>query len=313
MKKMISIIVLLSLILGYTTCSNDNEMVPANTDENGVLSIEERYAITKEIATYHSEGLNFAYNKLKEIREIEKLSSSEVFLRDESKEDQLALINAVVNEFMSQELVSNLSKFDSKIKFINAENTIQENAFRSDNENEEKIIKIFSFFDNIVNTITDLSLLELTIQNAINSEEFASFSEIEQNELLAMFAVFEDSANYWSKNSGKWDELLEGENNLRTDIPKNPNKLIVEADAIGYFAGSIGGAITGGIIGAITGSIAGGAGALPGGIIGWAAGAIGGGIGAAVTASLTVYMMGSSGGDCSITIQIPGYGIKEIN
>jgi hypothetical protein len=49
MKKIINVLVLFLFILGFSTCSNEET---AQESQN-VLSIRDRYAITKEIAAYH--------------------------------------------------------------------------------------------------------------------------------------------------------------------------------------------------------------------------------------------------------------------
>jgi hypothetical protein len=249
MRKTINVLVLFLFILGFSTCSNEG--TPESQD---FLSIQERYEITKEIASYHSDGLDFAYNKLMEIRKNEELNPSKVFFRNESKEEKMILINTIVNDFVLQEkVVSNLAKYNNKINLGKFKKTdFNQVNLRSENGLElgSDVIKLLSFFDSIVDSTVETG--EPVIELAVRSEKFASFSEDEQNKLLMMFAVFEDSSKYWEEKTGSWEELLGEENiegKLRSSRPQPYNTW--KADGAGALGGLIGGALEGAISGSI--------------------------------------------------------------
>ncbi|MDR2087531.1 MAG: hypothetical protein LBP72_10235 [Dysgonamonadaceae bacterium] len=270
MKKIFNIVVLLFSIVAFISCSNE-ESVSVHS------SIKEKFAICKDAATYHSAGLDFAYNQFRKIREKENLRSSKNVFTQLSKEEKLDLINASVTEFLSQEkIISNLTEYDNKIRLTKAEKFRSDtNGFRSGNRLEltPDEINLLSFFDQIVDAITDISEVESVIESAIQSEEFAFFTENEQNELLLMFATYEDSSKYWEENMANWLELFNGEESnvsFRSsvtapaedwDIDLLTQKNAWKADGAGLLGGLIGGAIFGstlGPAGTIIGSVGGG-------------------------------------------------------
>ncbi|MDR0865410.1 MAG: DUF223 domain-containing protein [Candidatus Symbiothrix sp.] len=299
MKKIFNVIVLLSFILIFAACSNEESVI----DNQEVLSIQERYALTKQIAVYHSQGLDFAYNKLNDLRKAQGLNASEKFFRNISEQEQMAMINSIVSEFVSQEAVlSNLNEFDTKINFKRTADMSNNGILRSSDNDEDPLIKLFSFFDNVVDQTADTDLLKSLISNAISSEEFTLFSEVEQNELLALFAIFDDSSKYWSENGEKWNNLIDGESGvLRSSSVGDDNNIdpdmalskVGKADAIGYFIGGLGGTIGGAITGAVGGAIAGGGvGAAPGAVVGGAVGGAAGAISKAVQDSWKAWLSG---------------------
>lgn len=144
----------------------------------------------------------------------------------------------------------------------------------------DKLNRLLGYFDKIVDQVTDISSIESIILTSIKSEEFASFSEEEQNALLMMLAVYQDSANYWEENFDEWKELL-GENeangDLRADIIVARNEAEIDealkkngwkADGAGALGGLLGGAFFGsalGPAGTVVGAVGG---AIEGAIVG---------------------------------------------
>ncbi|MDR0866345.1 MAG: hypothetical protein LBO74_15655 [Candidatus Symbiothrix sp.] len=295
MKKIFNIAVLLFCVIAFATCSNE-ESVPNQTNE----SVAERFAVCKEAAVFHSEGLDFAYNKFNEIRKVEGLN----FLRTISKEKKLILINASVTEFISQkQIVSNLAVLDKKIHLMQFEEvSMNQEHLRSENglEYSPDDIKLLSFFDSVVDKVTDISAVVPAIESAIRSEEFASFPEEEQNALLMMFAVYEDSSSYWDKNLDNWQNLLGEENILRSSVTDQVANIDIEgstiwkSDAAGAIGGGIGGAVGGAIGGALIGALAGGVGAGPGAVVGAIGGAVSGAISTAIGCSIYAWLVPSS-------------------
>jgi hypothetical protein len=283
-KKVFNVTVFLFCVIIFAACSNEES---ASNQTNS--SVADRFATCKEAAVYHSQGLDFAYNQFKTMNKGERVR----MFRNTSNQEKLAFINSSVREFMSQEkIVSKVSVLNKRINLENYEReALNQKILRSsgDIELSPAILKLCSFFDSVVDKVTDISAIKPAIESAIRSEEFASFSEEEQNELLMMLAVYEDSSKYWEENIGDWVEFLGGENSdgvLRSSInttTTNPaeNFDIEEAkisgwkaDGAGFLGGAIFGAIKGGIIGAAAGGVGAGPGALAGGLIAGVEGAI---------------------------------------
>jgi len=276
----VSLLFIATLFIVYS-CSNEINDSTKGDDEQRVLSITERYSICKTVAIYHSEGLDFAFNKIKKAREEQGSRGTISFLRSSSDDDKLSIVNDIVTEFMTQEQISqNIAKFDS---FLNLERTksIDEVSLRSAEEEKASVI---SFFENVVSEASakgSSENLEAYIENVINTSEFASFSEIEQNELLLMFAIYIDSSNYWSKNIIEWSRICRGHDAPRLRSDDSLWDLICHYASVDGKGAVIGGT-AGAIGGAVGGAMAGGVGAGPGAI----AGGVGGAVSGAVAASL---------------------------
>lgn len=299
MKKLLFIASLFCSILFFSACSNEEtDQIQANSDPVS-LSIIERFAICKEVAVYHSKGLEFAYNKIKSSTDEKTLPA----LRNVTRQGKMELINGIVTDFISNEPIrTNLLKYDCNINLNNRNAINTQNSILRSGDSQD-VPRIFTFFDHIVDVdkATNTASIQSLIESAINSEEFESFSEEEQNELLLMFAIFEDSSNYWTAHLNRWNNLVNrkndnttllrsGETVLADDIDIINDASIWKADAIGAIAGGVGGAIGG----AIAGAFAGGVGAGPGAI----AGGVGGAVSCAIASSLTVWL---SGGDIAAT------------
>jgi hypothetical protein len=283
MKKCFDIIVLLFVVIMFNACSNEESTSPQYSLDQE-LSIAERFSICKEIAIYHSEGLKFAYDKLKNIQK-DQLYSSEHFFYSATQEEKKIVINSIVKEFMSQkQITDNLSKFDNKFQLRRTNDITSNMGLRSNIQS-----KALTFFDNSVENVTSQTLVEPIIETAIDSKEFASFSEIEQNEVLFMFAIFMDSSEYWGDNLENWFVAGRPEDPIP---PADPAKWWIKVlvcammDSRGGTIGSLAGAAGGAAGGAVIGSLAGGVGAVPGAVGGAIGGGVSGGIAGAITASL---------------------------
>ena len=281
---------LLLSIYAFNSCqSNQEEDKFVQADQ----SIQERFAISKEIASYHSDGLKFVYNQLKLQKNILQTSGD---VKDE-------FIRNATAEYMSQEKVhSRMAQFENQIRLEELKISL-----RSDNQ---EIPESLIFLDNILENVKDqksIESIESIIEQAFASAEFASFSETEQNEILLMFAVFLDSMGYWSENLADWLNMS-NTNNFRsqqlneTDIEamsaENKWKMYVftaVCDMIGGNNGGTVGSIAGGLGGAAGGAVGGlfvgGVGAVPGAIAGGVGGIVAGGVSGFIAGAIS----GSSG------------------
>jgi hypothetical protein len=294
MKKYLFIGWLLSCVFSFMTCSEEG--VDNNLDEKE-SSISERFSIFKEIATYHSEGLGFAYEKIKNLPQKDFLALKPRF-RTATKDPKIDFITTLVTDYMFQEgVIANISLFETELKMEQVGN---KGDLRSSNAQND-FSKIFSFFDKVTDKVTGITTVQESIEAVIKSEEFTSLSEEEQNVLLFMFAIYEDSSNYWDENLVNWQDFLSEESDnggLKAaaidgaeDIDLVSERSIWKVDAVGAVVGAVGGAAAGAVSGAIAGSAVGGVGAAPGAAAGAVSGAISGGISTAIVASLTAWLL----------------------
>ena len=283
MKKVFNLAISLLLVVVFYSCSNEEISQIQFEEEPEVMSLSQRYNIAKEIAVYHSQGLEFALTRLKSIKSEDDLGFSTAFLRSSNSEKRENLVSDVVLEFMSQEtIVSDFSRYEN---FRLEDNSKGEFLKSSLNESG----KISSFFDETVKNASDLTMneLEALLEKAISSDEFSNFSEADQNLLLLTFAIFIDSANYWESNLQEWKKSFHNSQNspqLRGWWGDLWDTVVDYAitDAKGAVAWGLAGAAGG----AVGGSFAGGAGAVPGALAGGAAGAVGGAVGNSVEKAL---------------------------
>ena len=286
--------VLFIVCICFATCSNEE-----SNSFQLETSIMERFATCKEVAVYHSAGLDFAYNKLKEMK---KMNLSRNLFFNVSAKEKVTLINSLTAEFVSQQyVVSNLSAANEKIDLLAVEKIFgKEVSFRSSDGSElsQDVLKLCDYFDSVIDRIAGPSEVNSIIENAIQSTEFTIFSADEQNTLLMMFAIYEDSSVYWEENLDNWKELINSDKsgtNLRAGGTTTSDDSVIgedglkiwKADALGGAIGIVSGAIGGAIGGAVIGSLAGGVGAGPGAIAGGIGGAVSGGIAGALSASIT--------------------------
>lgn len=297
MKKVFNLSMLFFCVFIYTTCSKEE----SNSFKSEEASIIERVASCKDIASYHSEGLDFAYNKLKEIK---RSNPSKNLFHKVSREDKMILINSLSVEFVSQQkVVSELSEANKKIDFLMPENTSNNEVVLRSSDGSKltpNIKKIYDFFDSVINSVSYGNMQDdFIFENIIKSAEFIAFSTEEQNTLLLMLAIYDDSSKYWGENINNWKQLINEDNpniSLRSSVEGELDDISLDddlklklftADAVGGVIGAYSGGVGGLIGGAIIGSFAGGVGAGPGALAGGAAGAITGGIAGAISASIT--------------------------
>jgi|GEM_PF-3095703 len=282
----------------FSSCSDSEQDLYSN---ERAITIEERYQLSKDFAELHSKGLDFVY------QDLYKHNTNSNLLRA-SESDYAELMGVSLAEFLSQEqAIATISDFNQKMNFRE-----KSMALRSSDDNQD-ILEVLSFFDQAVDNIDNFLSPEFEIYQIIGSPEFAALSEVEQNQLLVLFAIFDDSANYWEESIEGWNDLFNDENNVATrsvgtipnSVQVSANRTIAKADAIGGLSGAIGG----GISGAIGGAFAGPKGALAGGIGGF----IGGGVGGAISASLTMYLMQSSSSTSSqLFISMPNGSLEAV-
>lgn len=257
-----------------TSCSNLN--TEKSDVELKVQTVLGKFTLCQELALFHSRGLEYSIEKF----------SQDASYREATKDQKIAMITLATSDFSSQEAVfSTLRSFEAKISL-----NMPENVLRSANNDSTDValINILTYFDSVVDKIIDASLVHSAILSTIKSEEFLAFPEAKQNVLLLMFAIYENSSQFWSDNSNILASvpgvLKAGViDDYESETDDDANRRIWKADAVGGLAGLIGG----GIAGAITGSFAGGAGAISGGMTG----AVGGAIGGAISGSLTAWLL----------------------
>ena len=185
------------LFVGIKSCQSNEEGKFNPMDK----SIQARFAICKDIAAYHSGGLEFVYNQLKGQKNIQRISGDV---------EHTFIKNAII-EYMSQEKVrSRMEQFENQICLET------KSILRSDNQ---EIPEYVVFIINILENILEQDAIESAksvIYQALASSTFGSFSETEQNEILLLFAIFIDSVDYWSENLAYWDAIDEETDILRS-------------------------------------------------------------------------------------------------
>ena len=287
--KFITSVFIVIIFVYFCSCSNTDVEQKLPDDDIPTLSLQERYQSCKDLSKLHSDGLDAAYSAL--LADSRTGSSSR--LRSVSNgsnniEEIAKIAGASITEFLSQEQAqATITDFNRKVKLQqpSGTNLLKSSGDKMDNSN------VLSLFDNTVGSLTEFSAVEQSIEETMYSDEFTALSEEEQNQLLLIFALFDDSSEYWTENSDNWNALFAGGNGQSGFEPiVTVSNSIVKADAIGGGVGAIGGAIGGGIAGAIGGVFFGGAGAIPGAISGAVLGAIRGGIAGAIGASMYAYL-----------------------
>jgi len=275
-------LLVVGFICVFNSCqSNYEEDKPLQADK----SILERFAIAKEIANYHSEGLKFVYNQLKGQKSILQMG------RDVKNE----FIQQSVAEYMSEEKIqSRISQFENQICLEK-----QDVFFRSGNQEPPETL---IFFISVMENITDENAIEPIIEQALASDKFNSFSEAEQNEVLLMLAVFMDSVDYWSENLEDWNDLKNVTSNFRSGEVTNAGggeivedvrwKYIFVTGLVDAIGGS-NGAIKEGLIGAAGGAGGGALGGILFGGLGAGPGAFVGGVSCGVGGMISGYINGA--------------------
>jgi hypothetical protein len=271
MKKVFVFGFISTVLLMFISCTQE-ESVNFQSNTGKDTSIAERFAICKEIAIYHSEGLKFIYDKL---------------YSNVNQGERNTTTHSIVAEFMSQEHIkAGLSKYGGKLNLeeINAANPTV--SFRGGGLTQTTPISIL---ENTVKNIESIAEIEPRIEAAFSTKEFLSLPEAEQNQLLLMFAVYMDSFNYWNENILDWVDP--------DDHDLHPSRswkawavfigAVALADAKGGTISGAAGAAGGAAGGAVTGAIAGGIGAGAGAAGGAVGGGVAGGVSGAITASIS--------------------------
>jgi hypothetical protein len=272
--------------------------------ETTETSLADRFSACREAASYHSAGLDFVYDKFKEMK-----NPREIFLNISNKE-RLTLIGSISEKFVSQSRVaSRLSAIDTRVDLLAVEKITSPSVKSSESPVfSSSIIKICNYFDKVINGISILSEVQYAIVQGVQSQEFASFSTDEQNTLLLMFAIYEDSSTYWAEDLGNWEILLNDDIAVKSNNVTTPAEeevimeisfwrkvlAIAHQDAIGGLVGAVTGGIYGAMTGAGVGTAAAVVGAAPGALGGAAAGAVAGGISGAVGYSVEAVLTSCS-------------------
>ncbi|MDR3217619.1 MAG: hypothetical protein LBU22_01340 [Dysgonamonadaceae bacterium] len=276
MKKVFYYVTLLFSVLLIGSCTNEEQQT--NNEAQQISSIQKRYAIAKNIAVYHSKGLDFAYGKL---QDLVKAQGSNFLRSASAKQEKEVILADIMTEFFSQaHIKSELSAFDSEFNLKKLPDvggtSLRSGDLEAINLNKEKCY--FRFYKAASKSI-DLSSEELLARfdKIIYSKEFLSLTEVDQNEFLMMLAIHDDSSNYWENHLTEWKRLKEDGIQLRgfwSDLKRLAVETVVIAitDSNGaVYVGSLG-AVAGGAGGAVFGSFGG----LAGIGVGAAAGAAGG-------------------------------------
>ncbi|MCL2596647.1 MAG: hypothetical protein FWD66_03110 [Paludibacter sp.] len=214
--------IVISLTAGMQAFAGNNAATAA---------VNERYATAKQIAAYHSAGLEYVYNILKGDGQILK----NLYNADEKQRAEILL--KITAEYVSKsDVKATLERLSKSFPTQDAGNFKNTNAPKSAN-----------YFDGVVDNIANENLREDAFTKAMNSKEFTAFSEPEQNDILLMFAIYADSYQYWNGNLKKWIDLSISAVGKPTDPQINLISWgkLGKADAKGAIAGFIAGAITG--------------------------------------------------------------------
>ncbi|MDR3339280.1 MAG: hypothetical protein LBT25_04130 [Candidatus Symbiothrix sp.] len=269
MKRVFYYVTLLFSVLLIGSCTNEEQQ--ANNEAQQIVSVQKRYAIAKDIAVYHSMGLDFAYSKLQNLVKAQGPN----FLRSASaKQEKEVILADIMTEFFSQaQIKSELSAFDSKFllkKLPDAGGTsLRSGDQEAINLNKEKCY--FRFYKAASKSI-DLNSEELLARfdKIIYSKEFLSLSEADQNEFLMMLAIQEDSSNYWENHLAEWKQLKADGVQLRGgfwyDLKRAVCEVMVIAitDSNGSVRAGTLTALASGVGGAVVGAFGGFAGAVAG-------------------------------------------------
>lgn len=303
--KTLSFVCGVLLLIMLVSCEKNSDKNPFK-DQGEIerkRSLLARYDTAKKIAKYHSDALRYTYGQLEKSQELRSKGN----LRALSAFNLDRIVGeSVVSFFKQDSILLNMDNFRSfkipDIQDAKSASSLRTSDLLDCNANLKSIMSfLFKTTDQISHTTTGEKIIDLFNQ-AILSDEFAFFSEEEQNQLLIMFSIFIDSAQYWDAHLVDWCNLFNPqiENaayvNLRiggdSEISTNSSdeleteirwfdefKELVLCDVIGAaqpFSTAEVGAVVGSAVG---GGIAG----LGGGLVGAGLGAVGGATGAGIT------------------------------
>ncbi len=289
MKKILrSTIAMLLAIITFASCTNDDSSIEQKVESK--TSITSKLAQYREIAKYHSEGLEYAYDHLLGPNK----TRTEVDLAEMNCNQRFELIKKVTNDYIATK--------DFPSDLIVTSTTRSDTDFIPFSEVRPEVREFIDYIEQFLlnvdsgNTISE-NVNEL-MSSLNNNDYFNSLSEIDQQAFMMYIVVFEDSYLYWVNNVNSWPA---GEQQTRfnpNDLKRwwNRNRYVVRADAVGGIAGTIGGFVGGVVGGAIAGTlICPGLGTVAGALyVGGVAG-ITTGVGTSVTNSIISGINGNGG------------------
>jgi hypothetical protein len=294
--------------IGLDVASENINILKASSSQNAV---EQRFEMAKKLAVFHSDGLKYAFEKLSYIQ---MEHSQTNYLQNISREERITLFSNIATNYLNQNSVA-ISEYADIFKLSDEFNS-----------------KLVDYYDKIMLNILyefknhmSVEKVETAFENILKSNDFASFSETEQNRIILSFAIFLDSFHYWNYNYAKWNQAFGGEKVIIEDGPIIPvgtdgfriptwvGRIIYIAltdsreGTLGIVAGAAGGAAGGAVVGALAGA---GAGAGPGAGIGAIGGGVSGGVVNAIIGSVhacsIVMYNGSTSGQGNNNLDIYG-------
>lgn len=148
----------------------------------------------REIASYHSKGLDYIYNEL-----LKKESQTRSFNRDWNSEFSKIYISDLCVKFIKN--VSNVNISSNSV-------TRSLSISKTDNNNQElssDAQRILEEYFSYLMSYKNRQDIEIYIQNITKNNTFNTLEEKERNLLVFMMYIGVDSASYWS-NSDNWEK-----------------------------------------------------------------------------------------------------------
>lgn len=264
-------VILLSIV--SVSCTNDMDLQENNNSNKSTILTEAELEIRENIASLHSQGLDYVYSKLNE----DKPNSRAVVIENSSLRINISnLTEEFIKTSPVQKTISNYSVLFAP----------QTRVAYQEQDNQERINRISNYFDTFVNQCNDEDILG-SIEQYISSDTIKILNEDDRSVLLLALFIYEDSYNYWSslENFEKWAKFKPEVQTraLSWSSIWNTVKKYANIDGNGGIAGGVGGAAGG----AVGGAMAGGVGALPGAAAGFVTGAISGAVTESIMAAIS--------------------------
>lgn len=264
---------MLLLSIVSVSCTNDMDLQENNNSNKSTILTEAELEIRENIASLHSQGLDYVYSKLNE----DKPNSRAEIIDNSSLQINISnLTEEFIKTSPVQKTISNYS-----VLFVPRTRVAYQ-----EQDNQERINRISNYFDNFVNQCNDEDILG-SIEQYISSDTIKVLNEDDRSVLLLALFIYEDSYNYWSniENFEKWAKFKPEVQTraLSWSSIWSTVKKYANIDGNGGIAGGVGGAAGG----AVGGAMAGGVGALPGAAAGFVTGAISGAVTESIMAAIS--------------------------
>lgn len=297
-QKKVSYLVALMALMAVTvfTACEKNE-VDTTKDRTNEASLSQKLKDAREIAKFHSEGLEFTLNKLtSETRSA--IAPMEHFNKSMNKENKLIFVQQATADYMREsDILGNISPeniFNKGYLSLRSAGNYEYEYFMF----KDLDIKMKDFLETIIPNPENPEEVDAQITNTVleleDNSYFLSLPEYKQNIIIVYLAIFEDSYKYWSANGIKWYGNNSRTRGIRDWWKRNKDTIlsIAQADGKGAIAGGVGGAAGG----AVAGAFAGGVGAGPGALVGGASGAVGGAVEASLMEAMNYEVMADEQG-----------------